>query len=134
MRFNFFWPMIILLTIMSCKLDRNEKELEQTQKESDQKSTGTSYLINPQTSVATWIASSVIRKYDGTLAISKGQLQVSDKQELTGFFDLKMSELQLSPYNFKEEEKDTINQKILSEEYLAVDSFPSASFEILHIK
>jgi polyisoprenoid-binding protein YceI len=91
----------------------------------------TTYKVDIDRSALSWAGYYVFSfsEHNGTIKLSEGELMVDEHQILSGYFDIDMKSIKDLDMPADDGAKDLENH-LMSEDFFAVNEFPSARFEI----
>ncbi|NMM49316.1 YceI family protein [Marinigracilibium pacificum] len=95
------------------------------------------FAANDESKV-TWIGSKPTGKHNGMIPVTEGELFIENGTITSGSFTMNIKGLEVLDLENDPNKEDDMNDKLtghlMSEDFFAADSFPTASFEITEVK
>lgn len=129
--------MLVAVAVMACKTDsKNKVEATDAKKVEATDAETASYVVITDKSILTWKGFKPTGTHNGTIAISKGKLDVSGGDDLVGgkfIIDMNSIKCLDLPREGKYSALD-LEGHLKSDEFFDVEKFPTATFEITKVE
>jgi len=136
MKSNFFkfFTLIAFITFSSCGDKAKEANTTETKDAAVAKSSSTSYKVSTEKSTIEWQGSKPTGTHNGIISLSAGKLNISDGSIVGGKFIIDMSSIVVQDIPAEEEGNQKLTTHLKSNDFLDVESFPNAIFEVTDMK
>lgn len=125
----------IVVFVMACSSGGNQKtvDAEEAQDAATATAESTTFTVDTTKSVVTWIGSRPGRKHNGTIPVTTGSVSVKDGTIESAQFDMDITGLKINDIEEGTEDYGKLSGHLMSEDFFAADSFPTASFELVSV-
>ncbi len=127
----FILSLTILIVSCTQKPNGTESVVGEPLTNTEDISNGTTYQIDPASSVVTWIGSRPVKQHNGTIGIKEGHLVAEESDILGGKIIIDLPSIDIKSLGKDTEDYDKLKNHLMSEDFFYVDSFPTAKFELI---
>lgn len=130
---------VALVSITSCE-KKEATEATEAQTEATASEDAQAYKVNTADSKVTWRGYAINEKensehgHEGFMKLESGTISVEGDKVVAGDFVIDAASLESTDLNDEPEDKERLDSHLKSEDFLAVDKYPTASFAITAVK
>lgn len=125
----------IIIFFMACSSGGSQKtvEAEEAQEAATATAEAMTFTVDTANSVVTWIGSRPARKHNGIIPVTMGTVSVKDGMIESAQFEMDIKGLKIYDIEEGTEDYGKLKGHLMSEDFFAADSFPTASFELVSV-
>lgn len=126
---------LLIFTLGYCQQASKEQALEASEEQPVQSITelATWHPIDTTMSITTWIGSKPTGQHNGIIPFQNGEIGVYQNEIVGGKFQINIRGLKVMDLQKDPEKNEKLHSHLMSEDFFAADSFPSASFEVTEV-
>lgn len=124
-----------IIFMMACSSGGEQKtvEAQDAMEASSASANATTFTVDTSKSIVTWIGSKPTGKHNGTIPVTEGTVSVKDGSIESATFTMDITGLEILDMTPDNEYYGKLRGHLMSEDFFAVDSFPTASFELVSV-